>query len=92
MYGIIIEGVRLMIMDNFGPAVWQQCLEKAQLHDDNFATHERYSEKMIPNLLSALAELTGKTIDEIGITAGKYFIHYICKFGYNSLLQVLGKN
>lgn len=66
MYGIIIEGIHFMITDMFGEPTWTECLVKAKLKEDSFCTHDRYSEKIVGNLIAAVAEVTGKTHDEVG--------------------------
>lgn len=80
-----------MIEDHFGSDTWGLILEKVQIKNPTFSTHDRYSERIIPNLLTALAEVTGHDLDEIGITAGRYFIKFMMRYGYTDLLKVLGR-
>lgn len=80
-----------MIESHFGSKVWLQVLEKASITNVDYSTHERYSERLIPAILLAATEITGMTFEDVGILAGKYFVHFMCKYGYDSLLRVLGR-
>lgn len=91
MYGIVIEGVRYMIEDHFGTSTWALVLEKVQMNNPTFSTHDRYSEKIIPNMMTALAEITGQNIEEVGILAGRYFVRFMMNYGHGELLKVLGR-
>lgn len=91
MYGIIIDGVRYMVQERFGEEVLAQVLAQSQLSLCPFTSHERYSEHMLPNLLASAVDVTGLSADEIGVLAGRYFIHFMCKYGYGELMRVLGR-
>ncbi len=51
MYGLIIEGVLYMVRDKYGDAVAQEALIKLNLQSMTFSSHERYSERIVPDLL-----------------------------------------
>lgn len=91
MYGFVIDGVKFMIDSHWGGDMWSSVLLKASVANGEYSSHERYSEKLVPALLQATAELTGMDFESVGILAGKYFIHFVCKFGYDDLLRVMGR-
>jgi hypothetical protein len=70
MYGLIIEGVLYMVREKYGMAVCDDVMAKCSLRNNVFSSHERYSERILPDLLHATCELTGDTAETVGIAAG----------------------
>lgn len=70
MYGLVVEGVRFMIREKFDEKILTDVLMKCHLSGQTLSTHDRYSEKMVPNMLVALCEVAGITMEEVGVLAG----------------------
>uniref|UniRef100_A0A914XHZ7 Heme NO-binding domain-containing protein n=1 Tax=Plectus sambesii TaxID=2011161 RepID=A0A914XHZ7_9BILA len=91
MYGLVIEGVRFMIREKYGEKTLEEVLVKCHLSGQTLSTHDRYSEKMVPNMLVAVCEVLGITMEEVGVLAGRYFVLFMVKHGYGELMQVMGR-
>lgn len=51
MYGLIIEGIMYMVRQQYGELIAQEVLIKCNLKNMSFSSHERYSERIVPDLL-----------------------------------------
>lgn len=81
-----------MIIQKFGEEVWEIIRDKSRINEYTFVTHRMYSEKIIPRLAQATAEVTGYSADEIMTFTGKSFVQFLSKYGYEKMLRVLGRN
>ncbi|CAI4231558.1 unnamed protein product [Auanema sp. JU1783] len=91
MYGLLIEGIRFMVEENFGHEVLQKVLQRTHLTERAISTHDQYSENIIPNILNATCEVTGRSPDEVGVLAGRFFVKFLIKHGYGDLMHVMGR-
>ncbi|KAF8383903.1 hypothetical protein PRIPAC_73045, partial [Pristionchus pacificus] len=91
MYGLIIEGVKYMITENFGTTVLQQVLTIADISDKEISTHDQYGEHIVPNLIKAVAEIVKMDVDQVGILAGRFFVRFLIYHGYGDLMNVMGR-
>ncbi len=92
MYGLILEGIGDAIRHKFGNEVWEQVRKKAGVPHHTFNMHRTYSETVIPRLAKAAAEITGRPIDELMEFCGFSFVVYVCQFGYDRVMRVLGRH
>jgi hypothetical protein len=70
MYGLIVEGVLFMVREKYGTDVCTEILKRLNLHTITFSTHERYSERIGPDVMKMACELTGDSIETVGIWSG----------------------
>jgi hypothetical protein len=70
MYGLVVEGVYFMVSERFGAELLTQVLVKGQLANQTTSTHDRYSERIVPNLFLAICECTSLSMEEVGVLAG----------------------
>jgi hypothetical protein len=70
MYGLVVEGVYFMVSERFGADILSQVLNKSQLANQTTSTHDRYSERIVPNLFLAICEVAGLSMEEVGVLAG----------------------
>ncbi|XP_071830658.1 soluble guanylate cyclase 88E-like isoform X3 [Apostichopus japonicus] len=92
MYGLIVEGMSEMIIERFGEEAWEVIRDKSRINEYTFVTHRMYSEKIIPRLGQATAEVTGYSYDDVMMWTGKHFVKFLSKYGYEKMLRVLGRN
>lgn len=92
MYGLLVEGMSEMIIERFGEEVWEVIRDKSRINEYAFVTHRMYSEKIIPRLGQATAEVTGVSYDDVMTWTGNYFVKFLSKYGYEKMLRVLGRN
>ena len=55
--------------------VYMEILQRCRLDQVTFSTHERYSERMIPDLLTVACEISGDSMETVGIWAGESDAH-----------------
>ncbi|CAB3398855.1 unnamed protein product [Caenorhabditis bovis] len=91
MYGLVIEGVRFMIQENWGTQVLQQVQQMTMLSEKSISTHDQYPENYVPRMFEAIHEITGTPKDQIGVLAGRFFVHFLIRNGYGDLMNVMGR-
>uniref|UniRef100_A0A8R1E9B1 guanylate cyclase n=1 Tax=Caenorhabditis japonica TaxID=281687 RepID=A0A8R1E9B1_CAEJA len=91
MYGLVIEGVRFMIQENWGPQVLQQVQKLTLLSEKSISTHDQYSEHVVPQMFKAIHEITGTPYEQIGVLAGRFFVQFLIRNGYGDLMNVMGR-
>ncbi|XP_053385203.1 soluble guanylate cyclase 88E-like [Mercenaria mercenaria] len=92
MYGLLIEAIVHYIKENFGEGVWLDVRKMANIQQVSFATHERYSENLVPNIGKALAQITGCSYNELMDAFGVCFVSFVGQYGYDRILKVLGRH
>ncbi|KAL3310691.1 Soluble guanylate cyclase gcy-31, partial [Cichlidogyrus casuarinus] len=92
MYGLLLEGVRMFVEENYGEDVWQTLLENTQVKQHSFQTRTVYPENLIGRLVLALSKHLNSSPEQVMLDNGQFFVNLMTKFGYNKLLRVLGRN
>ncbi|XP_052234216.1 soluble guanylate cyclase 88E-like [Dreissena polymorpha] len=92
MYGLLMEAIVHYVKENFGEGVWLDVRRLANIQQVTFATHERYSEKLVPNIAKALSDITGIPYNGIMDAFGVCFVSFVGQYGYDRILKVLGRN
>ena len=92
MYGLLLESVENYIEEHYGREVWMQVKERIGIANQSFSTHHQYSDSLIPQLAKALHEMTGDPAEKIVEGLGTRFVHFISRYGYDSILKVLGRH
>ncbi|UMM34761.1 hypothetical protein L5515_007691 [Caenorhabditis briggsae] len=91
MYGLVIEGVRFMIQENWGPQILLQVQKLTSLSEKSVSTHDQYSEHVVPQMFKAIHEITGTPYEQIGVLAGRFFVQFLIRNGYGDLMNVMGR-
>ncbi|KAK3581513.1 hypothetical protein CHS0354_031857 [Potamilus streckersoni] len=92
MYGLLIESIVHHLKQTYGENVWLQIRKAANLQQMAFSTHERYSERVIPNIAEAASQITGKPVEDIMDAFGVAFVTFMAQYGYDKILKVLGRH
>ena len=91
MYGLLLEGIYAYIVKAYGEQAWEEIKNRAGIHQHSFSTHTTYTEMMIPKICKAAQLYLNIPEDEIMEALGRYFVTYVSKFGYDSMLKVQGR-
>lgn len=92
MYGLLIEAIVHYIKQNYGENTWMDVRRMANIQQVSFATHERYSENLVPNIAKATSHITGVEYDELMDSFGVTFVSFVGQYGYDRILKVLGRH
>ena len=92
MYGLLIEAIVHYIKQAYGENTWLDVRRLANIQQVSFATHERYSENLVPNIAKATSHITGVEYDELMDTFGVTFVSFVGQYGYDRILKVLGRH
>ena len=64
----------------------------APLELSSFATHQVYEDKLLEALATAAARELSVSVDAVMEQCGEYFITFVGRYGYDSVLKVLGRH
>uniref|UniRef100_A0A1I8HYB2 guanylate cyclase n=1 Tax=Macrostomum lignano TaxID=282301 RepID=A0A1I8HYB2_9PLAT len=92
MYGLLLEGLRNFVKENYGEDMWHFLVRKANLEVKSFSTHEVYSETIIPRMVDTASKNLNIDAETLIYANGAYFVSYLSQFGYDGIMRVLGRN
>lgn len=73
MYGLVNQGIRKMVSQNFGEETWEAIVEKSGV-EDVFAAMEPYPDEVTLSLVGAASEILSLPQDEVLHAFGKWWI------------------
>lgn len=93
MYGILLDNIQHFIIDQYGENAWHEILQHAKLpFFETFNVHSIYSDKIMPALAKACAEvLLDRTREEYMMQFGKCFVQFFSSYGYDSIVRASGR-
>ncbi|KAK2146583.1 hypothetical protein LSH36_596g01000 [Paralvinella palmiformis] len=92
MYGLLLEAMYDYIKSNLSEEEWLEIVSLSGIQQSNFVTHACYSESLIGQVAEATAEMSGLTLDQILENLGAHFVTFVSRYGYDTVLKVLGRN
>ncbi len=92
MYGLLLEAIYDYVRTHHSEETWAQILNKAHLDHSSFVTHEEYPESTLPLISKATSEITCCPLEETMDNYGVHFVSFVSKYGYDTILRVLGRN
>lgn len=92
MYGLLLEAIYDALKARHGEEIWDEIRQLANVEHHSFITHENYPEDTMVRLAHAVSIATGTRTTDIMNYFGGHFVNYIGRFGYDSILKVLGRH
>ncbi|CAH8460578.1 unnamed protein product [Schistosoma mattheei] len=92
MYGILFEILRNYVDETFGPSTWEAAVQIVNGQQLEIQTNRNYSTRLLTRIISTLCEFIGLPEEDIYYEFGIKSVDYLSNNGFQSLLQVLGKN
>ncbi|XP_063398615.1 soluble guanylate cyclase 88E-like isoform X2 [Mytilus trossulus] len=92
MYGLLISSVSSYIKDTYGEDKWEEIRRHAHVTSHTFATHDRYSERIIPDLANAASQVLNVSAENLMYNFGVCFVSFVGQYGYDRILKVLGRH
>lgn len=90
MYGMVNQGIRTFIINNFGTEQWSTICEKAKIDRGEFILLETYPDDLTYNLVNAISEVLSLPAHAVLNAYGKYWIEYATSVGYEQLMAMFG--
>uniref|UniRef100_A0A5K4F3C1 guanylate cyclase n=1 Tax=Schistosoma mansoni TaxID=6183 RepID=A0A5K4F3C1_SCHMA len=88
----ILINLRKFIETTYGNEIWLQILENTLNNQKIFQTYQIYDDHLYYQLINNLSQLINKSINDLYIDNGKYFIQFLIDYGYINLLKFMGKD
>ncbi|XP_033920695.1 guanylate cyclase soluble subunit beta-1 isoform X2 [Melopsittacus undulatus] len=93
MYGFVNHALELLVIRNYGPAVWEDIKKEAQLDEEGqFLVRIIYDDSKTYDLVAAASKVLNLNAGEILQMFGKMFFVFCQESGYDTILRVLGSN
>lgn len=91
MYGFVNYALELLVIHNFGEAVWEEIKKQAEVvMDGQFLVRQIYEDELTYNIVGAATKVLQLPATAILELFGKTFFDYCQDSGYDRILQVLG--
>ena len=93
MFGMIHRSARAMVLEQFGPAAWDQVLQSAKLDDGDFVSAQPYPDETTFRLIGAAAATAGLTVDQTLRAFGHHWVKTAGDAGegiYANVMSILG--
>ncbi|CAH8459731.1 unnamed protein product [Schistosoma rodhaini] len=92
MYGLLFEILRNYVDMTFGPSTWEAAVQIVNGQQLEIQTNKNYSTRLLTRIISTLCEFIGLPEEDIYYEFGIKSVDYLSDNGFQSSLQVLGKN
>jgi guanylate cyclase soluble subunit beta len=86
MYGMVNQAIKSMVLENFGPSMWESVCQKASLQTRDFTPFEQYDDNITGNIVVTISELTNIKAEDLLEAFGIYWVEYAKRSEYNSIL------
>ncbi|MEL7296822.1 MAG: heme NO-binding domain-containing protein [Pseudomonadota bacterium] len=90
VYGLVNQGVKDMVLEAGGEALWQQVRAKAAVDLDEFLSMQAYDDAVTMGLVAAASEVLSTPADTLLEGFGHHWIGFTSKSGYGPLMAVSG--
>lgn len=90
MFGMIHKSARAMVLEQFGPAAWDQILHSAKLDDGDFVSAQPYPDETTFRLIGAAAATAGLTVDQTLLAFGHHWVRTAGEGHYANVMSILG--
>ncbi|MEO1662176.1 MAG: heme NO-binding domain-containing protein [Pseudomonadota bacterium] len=92
MYGMVNEGIRTFIEDNFGAEAWRSICDDAEIEMTQFDRLGSYDDSVTYSLVGAVAKHTKLTPEKVLNVFGEYWVDYAGQSGLGNLLKLSGNS
>ena len=90
MFGMIHKSARAMVLEQFGPAAWDEILHSAKLDDGDFVSAQSYPDETTFRLIGAAASTAGLTVDQTLLAFGHHWVKTADQGLYSNVMAILG--
>ena len=90
MYGMIHRSARAMVLEQFGPAAWDQILKSANMDDGDFVSAQPYPDETTFRLIGSAAATAGLTVDQTLRAFGHHWVKTADQGLYANVMAILG--
>lgn len=90
MYGLVNQGVKSFIIQNFGESKWTEICKRADVSDDDYTLLTTYPDEITYKLVGAISEELNITSEQALEAYGQYWIIFAAESGYENLLSMFG--
>lgn len=92
MFGMIHRSARAMVLEQFGPAAWDQILASAELDDGDFVSAQSYPDEVTFRLITSAAATAGLTIEQTLQAFGHHWVKNSNTGVYANVMAILGES
>lgn len=92
MYGLLLEAMYDALRERHGDEILEVIRAAANIEQVEFITHGTYPEDTPTKLANAVAMSTGARFNDVMTHFGYHFVQFTSRYGYDSMLKVLGRN
>ena len=91
MYGMVNEGIRTFVVNNYDEATWRKICADAGLEQTEFERMENYRDATTYQLVGAVCAHTGLSAAEVLETFGEYWVEFANASPFANLMRLAGE-
>ncbi|MEM7411596.1 MAG: heme NO-binding domain-containing protein [Myxococcota bacterium] len=92
MYGLVNRAIEELVLEQAGPAAWNQIRKRAQLQIPGFVSMQAYPDAITYALVGAASQVLDIAPSELLRAFGRHWILFTGREGYGSLLEAAGQD
>lgn len=89
MYGLVNQGVKDLVISNFGEESWKALAKEAESPDD-FVAMQYYDDGLTYRLVGAASKMLNQPPEKILSEFGRHWVHFTGKEGYGPIMDLFG--
>jgi len=90
MYGMVNQGIKNLVVSNFGQEKWDEICQEAQAEHKDFEMLKTYSDSSTYDFVGAASKVLGVPAEGVLKLYGKYWISFAASHGYEDMLAMFG--
>ena len=91
MYGFVNQAIRSLVVEKFGPEMWETIKSESSVETEHFLSDQTYDDESTYALVGAIANQLKLTVPEVLEVFGKYWVSFIETRGFGALLSSNGR-
>ncbi|KAH0554469.1 soluble guanylate cyclase 89Da-like [Cotesia glomerata] len=91
MYGMLLESVQHFVQLEYGESVWLEILQQVGAKNTVFNTRQIYSDTLMLELASVLADKIGVSANKTVEFFGRCFVRFFSNLGYGCMIKATGR-
>lgn len=92
MYGIVNKAIEDLVLQNFGPEIWETIKLRSGIDIDYFISNEPYDDQITYQLAIATSEETGLSLHDVLVAFGEFWVLKTGLEKYGALMEAGGSN
>lgn len=92
MYGMIHRGLRQMVIEQSGEAVWNRIEAKLNTGPEHLISAQTYDDSLTLSMVTITAQEQGQSVPECLVQYGRFWIQFAARGSYGAMMDFTGRD